>query len=77
MIINKSQVFNCLNPGDIIYDSNFLYIGITQNKKKLLKDNISYGSVLINDKNNEFKWITGFVTHCFRRGFVVSNLKYV
>ena len=51
MIINKSQVFNCLNPGDIIYDSNFLYIGITQNKKKLLKDNISYGSVLINDKN--------------------------
>jgi len=76
-LINKSQVYNCLEEGHIVYNSKYTYLGTVSKYKKMLNSDINSGAILIiDDKNNE-KWISGFVTHCFKKGFIVSNLKYI
>ena len=76
-IKNKSQVYNCLEEGNILYNSNYQYLGTVSNQKKLLNNSNYYGAVAIRDNENKLKWITGFITHCFKRGFIVSNLEYL
>ena len=73
----KSQVYNCLEEGIILYNSNFQYIGTVSNQKKLLNNSDGYGAVAIRDDKNKLKWITGFITHCYKRGFIVSHLEYL